>query len=372
MTQNPSGVLLSGVSLYEAVQNAKLLIVDDEPANVAMLTDILREEGYHQLRSTLDPRAVLSLYNDFSPDLILLDLMMPYMDGIAVMDQLAEVSEGSIPIPILILTADATPRTKRHALARGAKDFLTKPFDLVELLLRIENLLETRFLYLNLQQHNETLEKRVQERTLDLERAQQRIAAYAEELEAAHIETLERLARVVEFRDDNTGHHTQRVGTVAGMIAEHLDFPPETIRWIEQAARLHDIGKVAISDLTLLKPGRLTEEEFAVMKTHATIGGDLFEGGRSELIRMAHRIAASHHERWDGQGYPEGLAGEEIPIEARIISVADVFDALTHDRPYKKAWTIQEAICEIKEQSGKQFDPRIVAIFLQLPHDELV
>lgn len=366
------GALLSGKSLYSAVQNARLLIVDDEPANVAMLQDILQEEGFRNVRSTMDPFQAVPLYHEFVPDLILLDLMMPGMDGIEIMEKIATACNGYMEVPILILTADVSPRTKRQALAKGARDFLTKPFDIMELLLRIENLLETRFLYLDLQQHNESLENRVRERTVELEEARQRIATYAEELESAHCETLERLAQVVEFRDDETGQHTKRVGTVSALIAQGLGLTADQIRWIAQAGRLHDIGKVGISDLMLLKEGRLTDEELAVMKTHATIGADLFEGARSEMIQMARRIAASHHEWWNGNGYPEGLVGEQIPIEARIIAVADVFDALTHDRPYKKAWPLEDAIAEIRRQSGHQFDPRIVDAFLQLSHADLI
>lgn|GEM_PF-1210035 len=225
---------------------------------------------------------------------------------------------------------------------------------------------------MSLQQYNEALEERVRERTVELEQAQERILCYAEEVESAHTETLERLARVIEFRDDHTGEHTLRVGRTAGLIAEKLGFPPDKVRWIGQAGRLHDIGKVGISDVTLLKPGRLTEEEFAVVKTHAVIGAGLFAGGQSEMMQIAQRIAASHHEWWDGTGYPLGLSGEAIPIEARIIAVADVFDALTHDRPYKKAWSLPDALDEIQRLSGQQFDPLVVNAFLALPHDTLI
>ena len=183
---------------------------------------------------------------------------------------------------------------------------------------------------------------------------------------------LERLARAGEFRDDETGHHTYRVGHVAGLLSQGLGLDADQVRWIKQASRLHDVGKIGIRDSILLKPGKLTPAEFEEMKTHAVIGGQLFADGRSELIRMASRIAISHHEKWDGTGYPYNMAGEEIPIEARIVAVADVFDALTHSRPYKQAWTIEEAVIEISAQRGRHFDPSIVDIFLQLPHAELV
>ena len=341
-----------------ALYHAKLLIVDDEPRNVLLLQDMLGQAGFRFVQITTDPRETLTLYRAFRPDLILLDLMMPQMDGIAVMEQLRAEEPGSRTVPILILTADISPPARRNALTKGANDFLNKPFDAVELLLRIGNLLETRFLYLDLKRQNQTLEDRVQVRTAALQTAQ--------------METLERLAKAGEFRDDATGRHAHRVSTLTAMLAERLGFPPERVHWIYLAARLHDVGKIGISDLILLKPGKLTESEFDLMKTHTTIGTRLLEGGQSELIQLAQQIAQSHHERWDGTGYPEGLSGEDIPIPARLLAVADVFDALTHDRPYKKAWPVAEAVAEIAQQSGRQFDPCVVAEFMQLPHESLL
>ena len=354
------------------IQQATLLIVDDEQMNVLLLEDMLRQAGYNSIQSTSDPRKAFSLARTTSPDLILLDLMMPGMDGLAVMEQLKAEWPGAASVPILMLTADITPQSKRNALAKGAKDFLTKPFDAIELLLRINSLLETRFLYRDVERQNHSLEERVQERTLELEAARQRVAEYARQLEEAQAETLDRLAQAGEFRDDDTGQHTQRVGVMTALLAQRLGFPAEHLHWIQQAARLHDIGKIGISDLILLKPGKLTEDEFDLMKTHTTIGARLIDGGKSELFQIAHRIAGSHHERWDGNGYPSGLQGEAIPLEARLVAVADVFDALTHERPYKKAWDVPAAVSEIQSQSGRQFDPKVVVEFLCLPHEELL
>ncbi|BCM92651.1 cyclic di-GMP phosphodiesterase response regulator RpfG [Abditibacteriota bacterium] len=354
------------------MQEARLLVVDDEPGNIMLLEDILLEANRGQICSCSNPYDVVSLYRDFKPDLILLDLMMPGLDGLGVMQQLKEEGGGRIPVPVVVLTADISDKAKRQALAAGAKDFLHKPFDMVELMLRIDNLLETRFLHLDLQRQNETLEERVQARTQELKSAKCRIAQYARDLEETHVEMLERLALAGEFRDDDTGQHTHRVGRTTGLLAQAMGLPEAQVRCIEQAARLHDVGKIGISDTILLKPGRLTPEEFAIIKTHTTIGAALFENGHSELVQTAHRIALSHHERWDGKGYPHQLKGEEIPLEARLLSVADVFDALTHDRPYKTAWPIAEALAEIKRQSGQQFEPQVVEIFETLPHEELI
>jgi len=355
-----------------ALQNAKLLIVDDEPMNVLLLRDMLEHSAYQNIQSTSDSREVLAIYKAFAPDLILLDLMMPHMDGIAVMELLRTAEPNGIAAPILVLTADISPQARRRALSKGAKDFLNKPFDAVELLLRINNLLETRFLHLDLQWQNHSLENRVLARTAELEAARQKIANNAEQLERAQLETLDRLAKASDFHDDETGEHSTRVSITAALLAQHLGFAPDRIRWISQAARLHDVGKIGISDQILLKPGRFTVEEFAVMQTHTTIGARLLEGGQSELMKLAQQIAQSHHERWDGSGYPQGLSGEDIPIAARLLAVADVFDALTHTRPYKSAWSVPDAVAEVVRQSGLHFDPNVVKAFLCLDHESLL
>jgi len=341
-----------------AFSHARILIVDDEEMNVFLLEQILQRAGYSDLRSTTDPREVFSFYAEAEPDLILLDLMMPEMSGFEVMERLGRIIPDGSFVPILVLTADITPEAKRKALAGEATDFLTKPLDHTEVLLRIRNLLATRNLHLQLRDQNRTLDDKVRERTAELAQAQ--------------VEILTRLAQAAEFRDDDTGQHTQRVGHTSAMLAHQLGLPDDQVQLIHQAAPLHDVGKIGISDLILLKPGKLTNEEFTTIKTHAVIGARLLSGGHSELVQMAEHIASTHHERWDGRGYPHGLAGDSIPIEGRIVAVIDVFDALTHERPYKKAWPVAEAVAEIARQSGQQFDPAVVEVFLTLPHATLV
>ncbi len=183
------------------------------------------------------------------------------------------------------------------------------------------------------------------------------------ELDESQIEILERLAQAAEFRDDDTGQHTRRVGQMAGLLAQTLGLDPCTVDLLRRTAPLHDVGKIGISDLILLKPGKLSSGEFDVMKSHTTIGASLLRGGRSKLVQMAQAIALSHHERWSGGGYPHGLVAGQIPVEGRIVAVVDVFDALTHERPYKEAWPLERAIEEIRSQSGRQFDPEVVAAF---------
>jgi len=254
-------------------------------------------------------------------------------------------------LPILVLTADITPEAKRRALAEGALDFLTKPFDATEVVLRIKNLLRTRALHLQLQGQNQLLDQKVRERT--------------DELEETQIEILERLALASEYRDDDTGEHTRRVGKTAAQIAEALGWSAGEVELMRRAAPLHDVGKIGIPDSILLKPGKLTAEEFEQMKTHTTMGAKILSGGHFPLLQLAEQIALTHHERWDGTGYL-GFQEEAIPIAGRIVTVADVFDALTSERPYKKAWPVSEAIEEIKRQRGRQFDPRVVAAFLKV------
>ncbi|RYX86850.1 response regulator [bacterium] len=331
--------------------DAKILVVDDEPANVLLLERILKKAGYINVRSTNDPCEVFDLFVEAEPDLILLDLMMPRMSGFDVMDQLSPLIPEESFLPILILTADVTADAKRKALSSEATDYIQKPFDHTEVVLRIRNLLATRKLH-------STLEDRVRERTAQLAQAQ--------------VEMLDRLAQAAELRDDDTGQHTQRVARTSARLAEALCLPPHQVTLIRQAAPLHDVGKIAVSDLILLKQGKLTCEEFITMQSHAAAGAALLADGQSEAVAMAERIAGSHHERWDGKGYPNGLAGEDIPLEGRIVAVADVFDALTHQRPYKAAWPINDAVTEIKRHSGLQFDPKVVEAFMTLDYEELV
>ncbi len=331
-------------------RNARILIVDDEDANIEILQRILTRAGFSRLESTSDSRQVSSLYIQHRPDLILLDLHMPHFDGFEVMDQLNEIAEASY-LPILILSGDLTPEARRQALSRGAKDFVNKPFQQEELLLRIKTLLETRFLYLQIQGQNQLLEAKVRERTRELVEAQ--------------IEIIQRLAVAAEFRDDNTGQHTHRVGQMSALVAKQLGLPDAQVGLIRRAAELHDVGKIGVPDTILMKIGKLTPEEFEVVKTHTVIGARILSGGKFPLLRLAEEVAFSHHERWDGEGYAR-IRGADVPLAGRIVTVADVFDALTQQRPYKPAWPVAEAIAEIDRQRGRQFDAGVVDAFLRV------
>jgi putative two-component system response regulator len=333
-----------------SIADSRILIVDDNIANTLLLEGILEEEDYNNFMSIIDSRQVLSSFLEFKPDIVLLDLHMPHMDGFDVMTQLREIIPPESYLPILVLTADITSEVKRRALSDGATDFLTKPFDPIEVELRIRNLLQTRSLHQRLQNQNQNLDQKVRERTFLLEESR--------------IEVLNRLAIAAEYRDDNTGEHTQRVGRGVAQIAAGLGLSDKEVSQIRLASPLHDIGKIGIPDSILLKPGKLTPEEWEVMKTHATIGANILSGSQSPLLQMAEEIALTHHERWDGTGYFD-MKSEEIPLSGRIVTIVDVYDALTHGRPYKMAWSVDKALDEIKKQIGKQFDPQVVEVFLE-------
>lgn len=265
------------------------MIIDAQVSNVLQLERLLQEEGYPNFVSVSDSREALASFLGFKPDLVLVDLHMPHLDGYGVMQQLRKNMVPDSFLPILVLTTDITPEAKRRALLEGATDFLAKPLDPVEATLRIRNLIQTRSLYLQLQDHNKILDQKVRKRTQQLEQAQ--------------IEILERLAQAAEYRDDDTGEHTQRVGKMVAQIAAGLGLPNEQVEQMRLAAPLHDIGKIDIPETILLKPGKLTPKEWKVIKSHTTIGAKILTGSQSPLLQMAEEIARTHHEHWDGNGY---------------------------------------------------------------------
>lgn len=328
-----------------------LLVVDDQPENIRLLVRILGRAGYGNVTTVTDSRQVIEMHSMCKPDLVLLDLHMPNQDGFEVLKTLSPFMAGTDRLPVIIITGDDSSEVKRKAFSLGAKDFISKPFDPSEVVLRIRNLLETRILHQKLRRQNSDLEKMVAARTRQLEDAQ--------------VEMLERLAVAVEFRDDDTGDHTRRVGLLAASLAEGIGLDAPVVELIKRAAPLHDIGKVGIPDAILLKPGPLTTEERKVMQTHTIIGSEMLAKGGSELVRVSQRIARSHHERWDGSGYPDRTSGVAIPIEARIVAVADFFDAVTHTRPYRGAWSVREALETISAASGSHFDPTIVKALMR-------
>lgn len=328
----------------------RILVVDDEPANVRLLERILRRDGYTDIRTTTRSSDALASAATQPPDIVLLDLHMPELNGVEVIRGLRSLSPWTYPL-VVVLTGDASAEAKADVLSAGAKDFITKPFDTAEVLLRIRNLADLRVVHNRLQQANEQLEEKVRQRTA--------------ELEEARLDVLDRLAMASEFRDDTTGQHTRRVGAVAEGLARILGLPDSEVELIARAAPLHDLGKIAIPDRILLKPGPLDDAEVAIMRTHTTVGAKLLSPSRSPLLMAARDVALSHHERWDGRGYPYGLVGKDIPLAGRIVALSDFFDAMTHDRPYRAGHAVPDVLDMIKRERGSHFDPEVVDAFLE-------
>jgi putative two-component system response regulator len=338
----------------DRILNARILIIDDQQPNVTLLEKLLQQAGYRQVLGATDSRLVLDLYRSYLPDLLLLDLMMPHRDGFEVLHDLRPELEKD-HMPVLVLTADLAQSTKLKALKAGAKDFLTKPFDQAEVLTRIHNMLESRLLYQDLRDQNRILEDKVCERT--------------EELRQTRLEIIHRLSRAAEYHDKGTGWHILRIGQFCGCVARAMDLAVNHADLILSASPMHDIGKIGIPDHILLKAGALSEDEWVVMRTHTIIGAELLSDHDSTLMRMAAQIALTHHEHWDGSGYPRRIGAEAIPIEGRIVALCDVFDALITARPYKERWPFADALAEIKTMAGTAFDPAVVdGFFRALPN----
>lgn len=343
------------------VQNSfesNILIVDDQPQNVTLLEAMLKHAGYINLTSTSDSREVEDLFQRTKFDLILLDIQMPHLSGLDILEWLSGRVRADY-LPVLVLTAQTDMETRLAALKGGAKDFITKPFNTIEVLNRISNMLEIRNLFKERQRQNEILESKVLTRTLELENSNL-------ELSNARLEIIHNLGRAGEYRDDETGNHVWRMSKSCEMLALAAGLGEDLAQQILLASPLHDVGKIGIPDKILLKPGRFDAAEWEIMKGHVEIGADIIGNPGNALMDMAQSIVLNHHEKWDGSGYPAGLRGEEIPIEGRIAAICDVFDALTSERPYKKAWTDSDATDYLRDNMGSHFDPQLATLFIEL------
>jgi putative two-component system response regulator len=332
---------------------ATVLIVDDEPAVRELLSRWLRHGGYHclpavsarQARQLLDGQ----LLDGHSIDMAVLDLCLGGEDGLSL---LRHVREAWPDVEAILLTGSGDQRTVIEALNRGAAGYLTKPCDRQELLFHVGRALERRRLRLSERLHTRHLERRVREQTATIRQA--------------HEETIHRLLEAAMMRDEETGTHIRRLGLTSAVLAEAAGWSREAVDCIRLAAPMHDVGKIGIPDAILQKPGRLTEAEMAVMRQHTVIGARMLAGSMSDSLQMAERIALSHHERWDGTGYPHGLRREHIPEAARLVAIADVYDALTHDRVYRPALPEAEVLRIMRAGRGTHFDPQLLDLFLQL------
>ncbi|WP_319380365.1 HD domain-containing phosphohydrolase [Thiomicrorhabdus sp.] len=341
----------------------KLLCVDDTSANLKLLIELLTP--LYEIKIATNGRKALEILQDYPADLILLDIMMPEMDGYEVCQRIRS-DERTKETPILFLTAKNQPEDEEKGLKLGANDFVSKPLIPGVLLARIETQIKLRIAQKKLQQHNQNLEEQVKKRLNEIQRLQD--------------STIFVMTSLAEFRDECTGNHIQRTQSYVHILAKAAAQTPQfrsqlsasKIEIITQSAPLHDIGKISIPDEILLKPGKLTYDEFEVMKTHSLKGYEILHqaslnmGESGDFLEVAQQIALSHHEKWDGSGYPQGLKGEQIPLAARLMALADVYDALTSERPYKKAFSSDKALEIIQEGRGSHFQAILVDLFISL------
>ncbi|NQE51639.1 transcriptional regulator [Herbaspirillum rubrisubalbicans] len=323
----------------------KILIVDDDKTNLSLFTHMLGQLPDTDISTCPDAVEALHWCGAHAPDLILLDYMMPGMDGLDFLSRFRALP-GQEMTPVIMITADMGLQVRHKALQMTANDFLSKPVNRVELLARVKNMLAMRKSQLAMSQKIEHLAEQVQEKS--------------HQSNTLALNSVDLLTRAAGYRDPETGEHLVRMANYTRIIAAHLGLPKAEQDLLLAAAPMHDIGKMGIPDHILLKPGRLDEEELKIMRQHAQIGADILRDSPSPLLQTASQIAQSHHEKWDGSGYPNGLKGEDIPLYGRIVAVADVFDALTSSRPYKKGWSLEDAQRYLRDNAGSHFDPRCV------------
>jgi putative two-component system response regulator len=332
----------------------KILLADDDPVVVKYLSALLQEYGYHYLIATNGIKAIENV-TTYSPDLILLDVMMPEMDGLEVCKKLKS-DPSTQYIPIILITGSKAGELRVEGLSAGANDFLAKPIDRIELIVRVRNLLRIKEFEDFLRNYNELLKREVEEKT--------------RQIREGYIDTILRLTMVAEYKDEETATHIRRVGRYCHQMVKHLGWSEEDQEAILLASPMHDIGKVGIPLEILLKSSKLTPEEFALVKTHTLIGGDILHGSKSKYLQMAETIALTHHERWDGTGYPVGLREQEIPMAGRIMNIVDQYDALRAKRPYKSSLDHEATVRIIMEGNGRtfpeHFDPNLRKVFIEL------
>lgn len=338
-----------------------ILVADDDEMIRTLHSEFVRGFGYDVELAADGIEAIAKI--GLGVDLVLTDAHMPNLDGFEVARRIRETRSAD-ELPIVMVTSLEAREDRLRAYESGINDFINKPVDHTELRLRLKWLLELKSAQEELRRAKENLEGTVARRTKDLRHALEEVTRAQREIQAGHLDTIRRLTLAAEYKDHDTAGHIERIGRYSQVVGMAMHLQPGTVDLLLHAAPMHDVGKLGIPDSTLLKPGPLDEEERSIMNTHTTIGGQILSGSTSPVIQMGERVALTHHEKWNGRGYPNGMAGEDIPIEARICSVVDFFDALTMDRPYRKAVPNDEVVKMIISESGTSFDPDVVDIFL--------
>lgn len=342
----------------------RILIVDDEEANRELLEAFVVSLGHEAETACDGVEALAKLALDI--DLVLLDVMMPGLDGFKTAGEIrnSQKYHEYRDLPIIMVTALTSKQDRLRSVEAGTNDFITKPVDKVELKIRMASLLKMKEAQDDVKRHEGELEEKVKDRTEQLRNALEDSVVSARKTREAYIDTIQRLLIAAEYKDEDTANHLKRMSTYSAILARRLNCTPNEIEIIQLASPMHDVGKLGTPDNILFKPGKHTPEEWTIMKQHATFGGHILHGSSSDLIETGEIIALSHHEKWDGSGYPNGLAGEKIPLFGRICAVADVFDALTSKRPYKEAFSIEKSLNIMKEGKGKHFEPKLIDLFM--------
>jgi putative two-component system response regulator len=343
-------------------KEALILVVDDEDRNLRLMEAMLTHMGCMVVVAH-NGQDALAKVEEISPDVILLDIMMPEMDGIEVARRLKQ-NEHSKIIPIVMVTALSGLEDRVRALDAGADDFLAKPVEIVELRARIRSLIKVKAYNDHMRDHQKKLEAEIEKRTQQLHIAFERI-------KLASLDTVYKLSRAAEYRDEDTGAHIQRMSHYAAAVARRMGLAERVVENILYASPMHDVGKIGIPDHILLKPMKLDSGEWEIMKQHTLIGARILEDAQAGFLELARVIALTHHERWDGTGYPRGLKGSKIPLAGRIAAISDVFDALTSKRPYKEPYSLEKSLSIIKEGKGGHFDPDVVDAFFDIQNEIL-
>ena len=340
-----------------------VLVVDDEVPITEMIYQALNKAGYVCYTAESGEQA-LEIIEKTPVDVVITDIRMPGMSGVDLLKQI----KADYDTDVMVMTGFTENYNYESIVAAGASDFIQKPISFKELTIRLKRVLRMRYLLIERNQINQKLEDSIEaleKYSVDLKKALEELEKAHEELDYAYLDTINRLVSAAEYKDEETGDHIVRMSRYSTLIAEKLGLSDEMVKLIRYASPMHDIGKIGIPDSILLKPGRLTDDEFETIKTHTTIGASILQDSKAQVLQVAHEIALNHHEKWNGNGYPRGLKEDETPVSGRIVGIADTFDALTSKRPYKEPYPVEVAVEIIRSERGTHFDPEVVDVFLE-------